>query len=1184
MRGNEKNRASCWMLSLAILAILAACGSEVTGGDDAATGGPPASAAATLGAAAAQSGRYFGTAIAAGKLGDSAYTTIANREFNMVTAENEMKIDATEPNQNQFSFTNADRVFNWAVQNGKQVRGHTLAWHSQQPGWMQSLSGTALRSAMINHINGVMAHYKGRIAYWDVVNEAFADGSSNRRDSNLQRTGNDWIEVAFRTARTADPAAKLCYNDYNIDNWSHAKTQGVYSMVKDFRARGVPIDCTGFQGHFNSGNPYPANFRQTLQEFAALGVDVAITELDIAGASSTSFAGVTNDCLAVPRCVGITVWGVRDSDSWRSGDAPLLFDGSGNKKAAYTAVLNALNAAAPAGPTLTVTRTGSGTVTSTPSGINCGSTCSAGFTSGTVVTLTASATNGASFGGWSGAGCSGTGATCTVTLSANQTVTASFAGGTTPPVSINAGGSASGSFVADQYFSGGSTYSSTSTIDTTQLTGTAPAQAVLQTERYGEFTYTIPNLTPGSAQTVTLYFAESYWTAAGQRTFNVAINGATVLSAFDIFAAAGGANRAIARTFNTTASSSGQVVIAFTKGGGPDNPKVCGITVAGGAVIGDSYTLTVTKTGTGSGTVTTSPAGIDCGSTCSASYASGTSVTLTAAAATGSTFGGWSGACTGTGSCIVSMTAARSVSATFSLPASDATVSLNAGGSASGSFVADQYFSGGSTYSTTNAIDTSQITGDVPPQAVFQTERYGEFTYTVPNRTAGTTQTVTLYFQESYHTAAGQRTFDVAINGATVLTAFDIFAAAGGANRAIARSFTTTANASGQVVVAFTKGGGPDNPKICGLTVSAGGSVGASYTLSVTKSGSGTGTVASSPAGINCGSTCSALYPSGTSVTLSAVAAAGTTFAGWSGACTGTGTCIASMTAARSVTATFGGGADNSAGCGKAPGIPSSQYNNGSTISITAANMQRRYILNVPTNYDNTRPYRLVIAYHQLDGNDKQMYANGYYHLLNLSNNSTIFVAPNGQKSGAPCSGTGNGESGCGWPNTNNSDLQLADAVVAQIAQNFCVDMTRIFVTGWSYGGSMSYKTSCERGPGGTASWSVRGAAVYSGAQLSGNCTPSRPVAYYASHGTGDTVLGYDQGLGLFQSFATANGCTYVTPTRVTSGNHVCTTLAGCRTGYPSVFCSFNGGHTPDPSDGGTSWQYQAVWNFFSQL
>ncbi|MEU0332045.1 endo-1,4-beta-xylanase [Streptomyces sp. NPDC006193] len=307
---------------------------------------PPTAHAAesTLGAAAAQTGRYYGTAIASGKLGDSTYTSIAGREFNMVTAENEMKIDATEPQRGQFNFTAGDRVYNWAVQNGKQVRGHTLAWHSQQPGWMQSLSGSQLRQAMIDHINGVMAHYKGKIAQWDVVNEAFADGSSGgRRDSNLQRTGNDWIEVAFRTARAADPAAKLCYNDYNIEDWTWAKTQGVYAMVRDFKQRGVPIDCVGFQSHFNSGSPYNSNFRTTLQNFAALGVDVAVTELDIQGASASTYANVTNDCLAVPRCLGITVWGVRDSDSWRSQDTPLLFNGDGSKKPAYTAVLNALN-------------------------------------------------------------------------------------------------------------------------------------------------------------------------------------------------------------------------------------------------------------------------------------------------------------------------------------------------------------------------------------------------------------------------------------------------------------------------------------------------------------------------------------------------------------------------------------------------------------------------------------------------------------------------------------------------------------------------------------------------------------------------------------------------------------------------------------------------------------------------
>ena len=301
-----------------------------------------AHAATTLGTAAAQSGRYFGTAVAGGRLGDGAYTTILNREFNQVTAENEMKMDATEPNQNQFNFAAGDQIANYARQRGMLVKGHTLAWHAQQPNWMRNLSGSALRSAMLNHVRQVAAHYRGIVFGWDVVNEAFEENGS-RRQSNLQQTGNDWIEAAFREARSADPNAKLCYNDFNIDNATSAKTQAVVNMVRDFKQRGVPIDCVGLQSHFTGGSNYPGNYRTTLQNFANLGVDVQITELDIRNAPVDAYRNVTADCMAVPRCTGITVWGIRDSDSWRSGESPLLFTGSGAKKPAYDAVLNVLN-------------------------------------------------------------------------------------------------------------------------------------------------------------------------------------------------------------------------------------------------------------------------------------------------------------------------------------------------------------------------------------------------------------------------------------------------------------------------------------------------------------------------------------------------------------------------------------------------------------------------------------------------------------------------------------------------------------------------------------------------------------------------------------------------------------------------------------------------------------------------
>ncbi|MFI7489012.1 endo-1,4-beta-xylanase [Micromonospora echinaurantiaca] len=359
-RSTARRRAA---LALAAVGLLAAASAVVLP--------VAASAGTTLGASAAERGRYFGAAVAANKLSDSAYITILNREFNSVTPENEMKIDATEPQQGQFTFTNADRIVSHARSRGMSVRGHTLAWHSQQPGWMQNMSGSALRQAMLNHVTQVATHFRGQVVAWDVVNEAFADGGSGaRRDSNLQRTGNDWIEAAFRAARAADPGAKLCYNDYNTDDWTHAKTQAVYNMVRDFKQRGVPIDCVGLQSHFNSGSPYPGNYRTTLSSFAALGVDVQITELDIQNAPADTYRNVVNDCLAVARCTGITVWGIRDSDSWRADQNPLLFTSSGAKKPAYDAVLAALNG----GTTPPTTPPTTGPTTPPPGGGSCTAT------------------------------------------------------------------------------------------------------------------------------------------------------------------------------------------------------------------------------------------------------------------------------------------------------------------------------------------------------------------------------------------------------------------------------------------------------------------------------------------------------------------------------------------------------------------------------------------------------------------------------------------------------------------------------------------------------------------------------------------------------------------------------------------------------------------------------------------
>jgi len=372
---------------------------------------------------------------------------------------------------------------------------------------------------------------------------------------------------------------------------------------------------------------------------------------------------------------------------------------------------------------------------------------------------------------------------------------------------------------------------------------------------------------------------------------------------------------------------------------------------------------------------------------------------------------------------------------------------------------------------------------------------------------------------------------------------------------------------------AGTVGGADQSGGTLGATGGAGGSGGSGGTTGGSAGTSGDSGAGGS-AGVGGGTAGMAAGGSG------GVGAAGAGARGNGGA--GTGGAGSGGNAGAGAGGAGGTGIGQSSGCGKAPGIASNLYNGGQHISITAAGLQREYVLNVPSNYDNTHPHKLVIAYHQLGGNDDELYTNQYYHLLPLAGDSTIFVAPNGQDNGANCSTASN----CGWPNPNNTDLALADAVVAELEQNFCIDTNRIFATGWSYGASMSYKTACERPLSGGMNGYIRAVAVYSGAQLSGTCSPNQSVAFFASHGTQDSVLNYDGGVLLAQNFSTANGCSWMTPTRVSSGAHVCTDETGCKTGYPVRFCSFLGAHTADPDNGdsGGSWVYQEVWDFFSQF
>jgi hypothetical protein len=340
---------------------------------------------------------------------------------------------------------------------------------------------------------------------------------------------------------------------------------------------------------------------------------------------------------------------------------------------------------------------------------------------------------------------------------------------TTTALQIDSGGPAVGSFVADGSFSGGSTYSTTASINTSAVASPAPQQ-VYQTERYGNnFSYVIPNLTAGDQYSVILDFAEIYYNAAGQRQFNVSINGTSALSDFDIYAAAGGKNKAIAENFTETADINGNITIAFAN-------------ITGGAKV-DGIEI--------SGPTTTTPS-----------------------------------------------------------PTTSA-LQIDAGGPAAGSFVADTDFSGGSTYSTTASIGTSGVTSPAPQQ-VYETERYGQnFSYLIPGLTPGDQYTLTLDFDEIYYNSPGQRLFNVSINGAPALSDFDIYTAAGGMDKAIAETFTETADTNGQIIIAFaniTGGAKVDGIEISGsitttptaLQIDAGGPAAGSFAADEDFSGGST--------------------------------------------------------------------------------------------------------------------------------------------------------------------------------------------------------------------------------------------------------------------------------------------------------------------------------------------------------
>lgn len=293
-------------------------------------------------------------------IGDEAYRQVLAREFNVVAPEGVMKLGALRPERDRYDFTRADALVNFAQNNAMQLQGHVLVWSQALPPWVvqANFARDELVSILKEHVTTVVGRYKGRVRYWDVVNEGLRDNGTLRNDIWRRGLGPEYTELAFRWAHEADPEARLFYNEYGAEGIG-LKSEGVHELAQRLIRRGVPIHGVGLQMHVRVDDyPNPEDVAANMRRLAALGIEVHISEMDVRiplpiteeklNAQACVYRAMLDVCLSAPNCKSFVLWGFTDRYSWIPENYPgygaaLIFDESYRPKPAYHALMDVLS-------------------------------------------------------------------------------------------------------------------------------------------------------------------------------------------------------------------------------------------------------------------------------------------------------------------------------------------------------------------------------------------------------------------------------------------------------------------------------------------------------------------------------------------------------------------------------------------------------------------------------------------------------------------------------------------------------------------------------------------------------------------------------------------------------------------------------------------------------------------------